>query len=79
MSEANKAKVAAKKDRKRERLRELVRAAKDRPCAHCSKLVNFGATARVVDELAKCEAVCANCHRVRTWRRRIGPDGERAT
>jgi hypothetical protein len=88
---ANKQTVAAKKDRKRRRLRELVRAAKDRPCADCgvrypyyvmdldhvdgdkvmivSKLVNFGATSRVVDEIAKCEAVCANCHRARTWRR----------
>jgi hypothetical protein len=37
-----------------------------------SKLVNFGATQRVVDEIAKCEAVCANCHRERTHRRRSG-------
>jgi hypothetical protein len=88
---ANKAKVAEKKDRKRARLRELVREAKQRPCADCgvrypyyvmdldhvsgeklmivSKLVNFGATQRLVDELAKCEAVCANCHRARTWER----------
>ena len=93
--EANRAKVAAKKDRKRERLRELVRAAKDHPCTDCgvrypyyvmdldhvsgekamivSKLVNFGATQRVVDEIAKCEPVCANCHRVRSWRRRSSP------
>lgn len=92
--QANKAKVAAKKDRKRERLRKLVRAAKDRPCADCgvsypyyvmdldhlgedktmivSKLVNFGATGRVLEEIAKCEAVCSNCHRARTWRRQHG-------
>ena len=92
--EANRAKVAAKKDAKRRRLRELVRAAKDHPCADCgvaypyfvmdldhvgddkvmivSKLVNFGSTSRVLAELAKCEAVCANCHRVRTWRRSAG-------
>jgi hypothetical protein len=72
--EANKAKVAAKKDRKRERLRALVRQAKDQPCTDCglrypyyvmdldhvtddkamivSKLVNFGATQRVLDEIA---------------------------
>ena len=88
---ANKAKVAAKKDRKRQRLREIVRAAKTVPCADCgvtypyyvmdfdhvsgdkemivSKLVNFGATGRLMEEIAKCEVVCANCHRVRTWRR----------
>ena len=92
---ANKETVAAKKDRKRRRLRELVRAAKDRPCADCgvrypfyvmdldhlgddkdmivSKLVNFGATQRVLDEIAKCEVVCANCHRQRTWARANAP------
>jgi hypothetical protein len=25
--------------------------------------------ARLEDEIAKCDVVCANCHRVRTWRR----------
>lgn len=25
---------------------------------------------RIVDEMAKCDVVCANCHRVRTWKRR---------
>ena len=85
--EANKAKVAAKKDRKRERLREMVRRAKEVPCLDCgvrypyyvmdldhvtddkamivSKLVNFGATERLRAEIAKYEAVCANCHRER--------------
>lgn len=89
--QANRAKVAAKKDRKRQRLREIVRSAKAVPCADCgvaypyyvmdldhlgedktmivSKLVNFGATQRLLEEIAKCEAVCANCHRVRTWHR----------
>ena len=89
--EANKARVAEKKDRKRARLREMVRQAKEVPCADCgvrypyyvmdldhvtddkamivSKLVNFGATERLRAEIAKCQAVCANCHRERTHRR----------
>ena len=99
----NKAKVAAKKDRKRERLRQLVRDAKSVPCTDCgvtypyyvmdldhvtddkamivSKLVNFCATQRLLDEIAKCEAVCANCHRERTYRRAIvaAPPGDRGT
>lgn len=25
---------------------------------------------RFADEVAKCDVVCANCHRVRTWKRR---------
>ena len=99
---ANKASVAAKKDRKRARLRRLVQEAKSCPCADCgvtypyyvmdfdhrdgtekamivSKLVNFGATQRLLDEMAKCDVVCANCHRERSWRRmghgRHGPSG----
>jgi hypothetical protein len=34
-----------------------------------SDLVNFGSTSRLLTELAKCEVVCSNCHRFRTWRR----------
>jgi len=34
------------------------------------------ALARVMEEIAKCDLVCSNCHRLRTWRRRRG-EGER--
>lgn len=87
----NRDKVFDKKNRKKARLRQLVREAKEVPCSDCgvaysyyvmdfdhvaenkvmdvSKIVNFGSVARLMEELAKCEVVCANCHRVRTWRR----------
>lgn len=99
--ETNKAKVAATKDRKRQRLREIVRSAKAVPCADCgaaypyyvmdldhlgedktmivSKLVNFGAMQRLLEEIAKCEAVCANCHRMRTWHRMQRRSSDAAT
>ena len=34
-----------------------------------TKLASFG-TERVMAEIAKCEVVCANCHRIRTAERR---------
>jgi hypothetical protein len=46
------------------------------------KLFQFGGSALVrhslektLAEIAKCDLVCANCHRVRTWRRRREGEG----
>ena len=35
-----------------------------------SKLVAQGSRQRVYKEIEKCDVVCANCHRIRTWERR---------
>ena len=35
-----------------------------------SKLINMGSTIQVKRELEKCDLVCANCHRIRTYNRR---------
>jgi hypothetical protein len=34
-----------------------------------SKLVNSGNISRLEKELTKCEIVCSNCHRIRTYKR----------
>jgi hypothetical protein len=64
---ANEEKVLAKKDRKRRRLRAMVQEAKEHHVPTAGS-----ATSQLVREMAKCEVVCANCHRVRTWRRQQG-------
>lgn len=35
-----------------------------------TRLIGRTGTARLLDEVAKCDIVCANCHRLRTYRRR---------
>lgn len=37
--------------------------------AHVSRLVQRMNLKRLLDEIAKCDVVCANCHRIRTYRR----------
>ena len=35
-----------------------------------SQLINWGSLQRILEEISKCELVCSNCHRVRTFSRR---------
>jgi hypothetical protein len=49
--------------------------------AHGEKEFNIGSTtgmsiARLMQEMAKCDVVCANCHRIREWHRK-SQDGSR--
>lgn len=93
--EANKEQWAARRVAVREQCRDIVRKAKEVPCADCgqsyppvvmdfdhlgdkvanvSRLVTAGSVKNLVAEIAKCEVVCSNCHRIRTWNRgQFGP------
>jgi hypothetical protein len=80
--------------RRRDRLIEVLRTAKTKPCADCGRsypyyvmdfdhrdgekkaggipqLIAAGLVSQkgLLDEIAKCDIVCANCHRERTHRR----------
>ena len=34
-----------------------------------TRMVGRATTETILGEVAKCDIVCANCHRLRTWRR----------
>ena len=40
--------------------------------ANVSAMVSSATTADLLREIAKCDVVCSNCHRIRTHRRRTG-------
>jgi hypothetical protein len=93
--QANKEKYRAKRTRYEQRLRAVILAAKDKPCADCGgvwppvimefdhregeeKKFNIGdwlrlrrvGEASLRAEISKCEVLCPNCHRIRTFRKR---------
>lgn len=84
--------VLASMQRRKEVLRDLVRAAKDVPCTDCGTrypyyvmdmdhvrgekkidLSRIASSLRNIEvvraEIVKCDPVCSNCHRERTWSR----------
>ena len=79
-----------KNRRKRERMHDLRRELKSKPCADCGEtfpsyvmdfdhrqrhekvdqvamLVSSLSMRRLLTEVEKCDVVCANCHRIRTY------------
>lgn len=46
-----------------------VRGSKEACVAH---LASCATRERLLEEIAKCDLVCANCHRVRSWERKTG-------
>jgi hypothetical protein len=90
----HKADYVARANRHLKKIQQMLRAAKEKPCADCgrqypfyvmefdhregeTKLFNISALngyrrtsmRNLLAEIAKCDLVCANCHRERTYRR----------
>jgi hypothetical protein len=77
--------------RRLQRMRALIRTAKEKPCADCGvqypyfvmdfdhrdpsqkvaciNVLAWCSEQALREEIAKCDVVCANCHRMRTWGR----------
>jgi hypothetical protein len=50
---------------------------RDEKFASVSQLVSYGYGIASIDaEIAKCDLVCSNCHRYRTWLRKVKPIGD---
>jgi hypothetical protein len=45
-------------------------------CENVSVLVRHRCAGQLVEEIDKCDVVCANCHRIRTVERRLGSERE---
>lgn len=40
-------------------------------CGNIDKFINLGSWKKLLAEIEKCDVVCANCHRERTWGKKI--------
>ena len=90
--EAKRASARARTKERYKRNREIITAAKDKPCTDCGvkypyyvmdldhvrgkKHKNLGqmmqaSEKRVLDEIAKCDVVCSNCHRIRSYKNKV--------